>query len=198
MLKSAGAALVALGLVLLAGCGPKSGAATPTVNESMTKIMQPEAQVIWDITSKAFNFKGDGLDPTKVTPTDWSLLEQAGQKMKDRGAILATAKHVVVAAPGAAIMGAYAAPPGDIKTTWDAASAKQIQALIDANPGLFAQRAKILSDTGDTLMKAAGSKDINTLYQVSADLDEVCDGCHQKFWGTDEPPPFPAKIAQGR
>jgi hypothetical protein len=191
MLKSAGAILAAGSIALLVGCGPKTP--TPTVNQSMTKIMAPEAQVIWDITSRAFNFKGDGLDPTKITPTDWTLLEQAGQKMKDRGAILANAKHNVVADPGAAIMGAYAAPAGDVKKTWDAASAKQIQALIDANPQLFAQRAKILSDTGDTLQRAAGARDLQTVYKVSADLDEVCDGCHQKFWGTDEPPPFPIK-----
>jgi hypothetical protein len=23
-------------------------------------------------------------------------------------------------------------------------------------------------------------------------MDAVCDGCHEKFWGTDEPPPFQA------
>jgi len=87
------------------------------------------------------------------------------------------------------IMGEDAAPPGATKKTWDAASPKQIQALIDANPALFAQKARVLEQAGDSMVKAADTKDVQTLYAVSSDLDEVCDGCHKPFWGTDEPPP---------
>lgn len=45
----------------------------------------------------------------------------------------------------------------------------------------------------DDLVKAAQSKDAGGVYKVSSNLDENCDGCHQPFWGTDEPPPFPKK-----
>jgi hypothetical protein len=198
MLKIAGAILLAGGLVLLPGCGPKTAPPTPTVNESMTKVMAPNAQVIWDITSAAFNDKGDGLDPTKISTADWGRLEQAGQLMKDRARLLATAPHVATADAGAAIMGGYAAPPGSTKTTWDAASAQQIQALIDADPKQFASHAKTLEQAMDDLVKAARAKDAPTVYRVSAGLDDACDGCHKPFWGTDEPPPFPAKPAQAR
>ncbi len=40
-------------------------------------------------------------------------------------------------------------------------------------------------------MKAAKTKDVQTVYRVSSGLDGVCDGCHEKFWGTDENPPYP-------
>jgi hypothetical protein len=188
MVKRAGVVLFAAGVVGLAGCG-KAPAPAPTVNEAMTHVMSPQAQTVWDITSRAFNANGDALVPSLITSADWAALKQSGQQIKDTALLLANASHVVAAAPGAAVMGAFAAPRGPVKKTWDAASVQQIQAMIDANPALFAQRAKILADAGDTVVRASNAKDAATLYQVSAGLDEVCDGCHQKFWGTDDPPP---------
>lgn len=191
MLKRIGAVGL-VSVVLLAGCGPKTPTATPTMNESMTKVMQPEAQTIWDVTSGAFNDKGDGLVASKISQEQWEQLAQAGQRIRDRAHLLATAQHVVVATPGEAIMGGYASHAG-AKGTWDAASVQQIQAAIDADPALFHKHLRILEDAGDTVVHAANAKDTATLYKVSSNLDEVCDGCHQPFWGTDEPPPFPRK-----
>ncbi len=190
MLKRAGAIALALGVVLLSACGPK--APTPTVHESMTDVMSPQAQIIWDTTSRAFNDKGDGLEASKISETDWTALAKAGQLLRDRAQVLAKARHVVAAAPGMAIMGEQAAgAPSTLGHAWDAASGKKVQAMIDTNPALFAQHARDLAQAGDTLVKAAGAKDIHALYDMSSGLDEVCDGCHVKFWGTDEPPPFP-------
>ncbi len=198
MAKSAGAVLAVLSAAVLSGCGPKTSAPTPTVNQSMTKVMAPNAQIIWDITSAAFNAKGDGLDPTKISEADWGRLEQAGQEMKDRARVLSIAPHVAAADPGAAVMGAYAAPAGPTKKTWDAASPQQIQALIDGDPKQFAQHAKALETAMDDLVKAARAKDVQSVYRVSSGLDDTCDGCHKPFWGTDEPPPFPAQPAPVR
>ena len=189
MSMRAGAILLASGAALLCGCGPKTP--TRTVNESMTKVMSPQAQTIWDITSGAFNAKGDGLEAPKISPAQWAQLERAGQLVKDWARLLADTPHVTAAAADQAILGAYAAPPGAVKQTWDAANARQVQALIDANPALFSKRAKLLAEAGDTLVKASRAKDVQSLYRVSSGLDEVCDGCHQRFWGTDDPPPFP-------
>jgi hypothetical protein len=186
------AALVAapaLSVLLLAGCGPKSPA--PTVNASMTQVMAPHAQTVWDATSRAFNARGDGLDGAKLSAQDWAEIGKAGAAMRDRALVLAAARRLTVTAPGERIMGEEAAPAGTTKKTWDAANAKQIQALIDKNPALFAQHARQLAFAGDTLVRASRTRDVHALYSVSSNLDEVCDGCHQPFWGTDEPPPFP-------
>ena len=190
MFREISVAAVALGVLLAAGCSPKPP--TPTVNSSMTQVMAPQTQTIWDITSHAFNAKGDGLDAARISPADWAKLGEAGRQLRDRALLLANAPHVTAAGPGETIMGADAAgAPANIGHTWDAASAKQVQAMIDANPKLFAQRARILADAGDTVFKAAKAKDVGPLYRVSSGMDEVCDACHQKFWGTDEPPPYP-------
>jgi hypothetical protein len=181
--------LLTLGVLVASGCSKPA----PTINASMTQVMQPQAQTIWDITSKAFNDKGDGLEASKISQADWDQLAKAGAKMRDRALVLAKARHVTVTSADETIMGQAASRNvgSDQVRTWDAANPKQIQAWIDADPGLFAQRAQILAQAGDDVVKASRTKDVSTLYRVSAGLDEVCDGCHQKFWGTDDPPPFP-------
>ena len=178
---------LAAGLLLAAGCSPK--APTPTVNQSMTKVIQPGADVIWGVTSQAFNDKGDGLVASKISQTDWRRMQKAAEDIRDRAQLLANARHVVVASGNDAVMGAYAAPAGKTKKTWDAASPEQIQALIDGDPAKFKERAQNLANQMDALAKASASKDIGVVYRVSSNLDEDCDSCHQPFWGTDEPPP---------
>ena len=195
MLMKSGAVLCAAGVLTAVGVGSGvawAAAQTPTINDSMTHVMSVEAQTIWDISSKAFNAKGDGLDAKKLTPNDWKMLGEAGRRMKERALILAAAKRIVVAAPNEQILGEEASK-GGVKKTWDAANRKQIQALIDARPKLFQQHAWTLVRTGESLEKAARTRDVKTVYKVSANLDEVCDGCHKPFWGTDDPPPPPKK-----
>ena len=185
-----GAAILLVIAVTLAGCGRKPA---PSVNAEMTQVMSPQAQTVWDITSRAFNADGDGLDESKISPADWVKLGKAGRLMKARSRALAKTKHVAVVHPGETVLGAFAAPGGPTKQTWDAANDTQILAMIEANPILFAQRARVMTEAADTLVKASLNKDVRKLYEVSSNLDEVCDGCHQKFWGTDEPPPLPIK-----
>ena len=188
MLKKVAAALLALSL--LSACGRQKP--PPTVNASMTQIVAPQAQTIWDITNAALNEKGDGLDPAKISASDWAKLEAAGQSLQERALALSKAKRVTAAGPGESIMGEDASgAPSHQGHAWDAASAEKVQAFIDANPALFARRAQILADNAGIVVRAAKVKDVGPLYQVSSGLDEVCDGCHKTFWGTDEPPPFP-------
>ncbi len=199
MPKGTAAIVLLSGLILLCACNRKApsaeaatGPAAPTVNASMTQVMSVQAQTIWDITSKAFNARGDGLEPSKISSQDWSQLSDAAQKLRDRAFLLAAAKSPAVAGPGETILGADAAgQTATIGHAWDAASAHQIQARIDAHPALFAQRARTLGEAMDTVVKASQTKDTAKLYEVSSGLDDTCDGCHEKFWGTDEPPPFP-------
>jgi hypothetical protein len=217
MSKANAATVLISGLLLLSGCNrnantaatattpaataappaaaapaPVAAEATPTINASMTKVMSVHAQTIWDITSRAFNARGDGLVASKISARDWAQLAEAGQQLKDRALLLAAARQVTVAGPGETILGADAAgQPARIGHAWDALSAGQVQTRIDGNPAFFSQHARTLAQAGDTVVKASRIKDVRMLYGVSSGLDEVCDGCHQKVWGTDEPPPFP-------
>jgi len=163
-------------------------AAPPSVNDSMTKVMSVNAQTIWDISSQAFNKRGDGLVASKVRPKDWAQLQEAAQAIRTRALYLAKApRNLVVAAKDEQILGEEAST-GGVKKMYDAANRQQIKGLIDANPALFTKRANILARSMGDLVKAAKARDVKVFYRVSANLDEDCDGCHQPFWGTDEPP----------
>ncbi len=112
--------------------------------------------------------------------------------MKERAQELVDADHLVVTADGVPILGSQAvgqpSPPG---ADWAAVDAKTVQARIDAKPALFKEKARALLDATNELSRAAAAKDIVLLHKVGSEMDEVCDGCHEPFWGTDVPPPFP-------
>jgi len=190
MMRTGAIVVAAATMLTLSGCSKKE--APPTINESMTGVMEPTAQTIWDTVSRAYNDLGDGLEPSKLTDDDWTKLADASQKLKDRATIFANATHVVVATSNEPILGSHAAGiKGNVGPAWDALNAQQVQARIDAQPALFAEKARTLAESADAIHRAAATRDTALLYKVSSDLDEVCDGCHEPFWGTDEPPPFP-------
>jgi cytochrome c556 len=189
MLKRLGGLAPAFGVltVVALAAGIASSATMPTVNDSMTHVMSVHAQTIWDISSAAFNEKGDGLVAKKITPSGWKKLAEAGRRLRERASLLAKAERVIVAARDEHILGEEAAHGGP----HDAASVKQIQAMIDHDPKQFVKRAMTLAEAGEALEKAAKARDVRGVYKVSSNLDEVCDGCHEPFWGTDEPPAVP-------
>lgn len=192
MAKARTGAVVALAILLLCSCGRKEAAAAPTINTSMTDVMEPTAQAIWDIMSQAYNARGDGLDATRISDTDWKTLASESRKLKQRAELLALADHLVVASGKEIILGAQAVgTKGAIGAAWDAVGPQQVQARIDANPALFAQKARDLANSAEQINRAANSKNAGLLYTAASGLDGVCDGCHEPFWGTDVPPPYP-------
>ena len=193
MLKARIGATIAVTMLLLAGCSKKE--ATPTINNSMTSVMQPKAVVIWDTVSKAYNDNGDGLVAAKLSDADWKAMNEAAAEIKARAEMFANdPKHLTVAAESETIMGADAVGTNSAAgPEWRAVGAKEIQSRIDARPDLFAEKARALIETMDGVYKATNAKDVAALYKVTANIDEVCDGCHEPFWGTDEPPPYPKK-----
>jgi hypothetical protein len=184
---------IAAGSAVAAAFGlAAQSAAPPSVNDSMTKVMSTNAQTIWDISSKAFNYRGDGLDGSKVSAKDWAQVEEAAKAMNARALFLAKAPHsLVIAKADEQILGEEASRGGR-KGTYDAANRQQIKALINANPALFTKRANILAKAMADLAKGSKTHDIKVFYRVSSNLDEYCDGCHQPFWGTDDNPPVTA------
>jgi hypothetical protein len=61
-------------------------------------------------------------------------------------------------------------------------SAEQSQNLIDANRNSFASFASGLRVVGEQMLKAIDAKNPEDLMEAGAALDEVCEGCHLKFW----------------
>lgn len=138
----------------------------------MKDIVAPQAQHLWDVGNKAFDDDGNP-DVSKVTDAEWKKLGGAAAAMKAAALSMADAPKVLVAAPGTKLQDENA--PGN-------ATAKQIQAFIDANPKDYADHARALADVSDGFLKASQTKDAKTLADASAKLDEVCEACHVKYW----------------
>lgn len=191
MSKAGTCVLIGAASLALYACAKKEA---PTINASMTGIMEPKAEKVWEIVSGAYNDVGDGLVASKISDHQWKEVADATAAMKERAQYLATAPHVVVAKANEPILGSQAVgQKGDIGKDWEAVGAATIQARIDANPDGFRKKAQALVDAADAMNRAAQTRDAALLYKVSSELDEVCDSCHEPFWGTDEPPPFTAK-----
>lgn len=170
----------------------------PTINASMAGVMEPKAEKIWGIVSAAYNDVGDALVASKISDKDWQEVAEASRLMKERAEFLAGTDRPIVAGADEPIMGSQAVgQKGQIGKAWDAVSARTVQARIDAKPDLFRQKAQALVAATDALQRASQTKDAALLYKVASDLDEVCDSCHEPFWGTDEPPPLKAPPVQG-
>lgn len=61
-------------------------------------------------------------------------------------------------------------------------SPQQSQKLIDDNRSTFASFATALRTVGEQMLKAIDAKNPQDLMEAGAALDEVCEGCHLKFW----------------
>jgi len=190
MWKASARLMAGAAFLALSGCAKKEAA--PTINASMTDVMEPKAEVIWDTVSKAYNEIGDGLTADKLNADDWKAIAAASSALKTRAEILAKTDHIVVANANEPILGSQAVGiKGQIGPAWDAVNAQTVQSRIDARPDLFKEKARVLIDAADAILRASQTKDVALLYKVASDMDEVCDGCHEPFWGTDEPPAPP-------
>ena len=170
--------LCLLGGILLSACASAAdSAAPPNLHDLMKNVVAVQTQVIWDVTNDAQDDNGEPA-PAKLKPADWVKLADAAGKVKAAAQKLATAPHVVAAAPGQKIDGEGAAP--------GAYGAKEVQKAIDANPKVLQAFARQLSASMDELIVAARTKDAAKLFDVSGRLDQECEGCHTQFWYPDE------------
>jgi hypothetical protein len=93
----------------------------------MTQIISVHVQTIWDISSNAFNARGDGLVGSKLSAKDWARIAEAGRQLESQASLLAQARHITVAGRSQTILGADAAvQKGAIGDAWAAANAEQI------------------------------------------------------------------------
>lgn len=163
--------LACSGLVALSALAASPGTA-PNLYELMKNVVAVQTQVVWDIGNKALDEEGNP-DASKLTPADWSRIIAAAGKARDASLSLATADHVMVAAPGQKLQDE--GNPG-------AFGAKDVQAVIDANPKAFSAFSQAMASSMSEIVAAAQARDAKKLNDVSGTLDQVCEQCHIQFW----------------
>jgi len=122
--------------------------------------------VTWDISKK-------GIIETKPrNEEDW-------EKVKIGAVTLAEAIYLLkVPRPFA--------PAGDVNNSTGPnppeLSPAQIQAKLDKDPVLWDAKIEALRNAAKEVMEIAGRKDVDALFEASADLDNACEACHLEYW----------------
>jgi len=61
-------------------------------------------------------------------------------------------------------------------------SPEQIQAKVDKDPVLWEAKIQALRNTALAVVEVVNKRDINALFEASADVDEACEACHLEYW----------------
>ena len=122
--------------------------------------------VTWDISKK-------GIIETKPrNEEDW-------EKVKIGAVTLAEAIYLLkVPRPFA--------PAGDVNNSTGPnppeLSPVQIQAKLDKDPVLWDAKIEALRNAAKEVIEIADKKDVDALFEASADLDNACEACHLEYW----------------
>jgi hypothetical protein len=184
-------------LPALGGCAKTEAPALPappassapvasfTLSAGITDIMKyqidPSADALWDAVGTYVDQRGTVVRQPK-SEQEWSAarghaitIAEAANLLVMDGRRVSVAGHEVE----------DAGTPGNL-------NAAQAQEVIDGNRAAFVGFAKALHAVADDMLKAIDQKDAPALMNAGAALDEVCEGCHLKFWYPGQKiPPLP-------
>nr|WP_246447613.1 cytochrome c [Novosphingobium flavum] len=144
----------------------------------MAGIVDPAADVVWEITNRNVDDLGYGA-ADKYAAGDWARLYAASSDIRRGAAIIANAPRLRAAAPGAKI--ADQDQPG-------ATNAADVQRRIDSDPKSIRAHARNLAALAADLEQAAVRRDAKTAQDLAGALDGACEACHLQYWYYNQEP----------
>jgi len=140
-----------------------------TIKELMESIIDPSADAVWGAVRTVVD--GEGTHETVPrTADEWLDVRHAAVRIVEGSNLLM-------------MPGRDAAPPG---TKSEAPGVEleppQITALIKKNRRSFNAFAKALQGVALDALRASDSKNTESLLEIGARMEEVCESCHQTFW----------------
>lgn len=177
-MRRIGSGMIALAaLALVTGCSSKEEAReAPAKPASLHKVMANEidlrADDVWAIGNAAMNDIA-GIDPSKMTDTDWANLAKHASSLQQAALDLAHLDPLIVVEPGGKIA-------DEDKSFGD--SSADVQANIDKNPDGLRAMALTLADHSAEIAKAATAHDAAKAGPLINELDGVCENCHLEYW----------------
>ena len=181
---------------LLTGCGPKqetqvtaqygdnkaSQASEPApvpsplkpiagVQDVMASMIDPAADFLWESVSTTV-IKGKMVEKQPRTDQEWAeVRRQAIILAEGANLLMMDGRHVVKE-------GAKLEDHG----TAGNLTAEESEQAIAKNRDSFLAFAKALRDVGASMLGAADAKNPQGIIDAGDTLDQVCEGCHLKFW----------------
>jgi hypothetical protein len=144
---------------------------TGGITDIMRYEIDPSADALWDSVGTYVDKHGtENRQPH--TPEQWA-------EMRGRAVILAEAANLLMMEGRQVAIAGHevedTGTPGNL-------TAAQAQAAIDKDRAVFLSFARALGDVAAQMIKATEEKNAAALWDQGAALDEVCEGCHLKFW----------------
>jgi hypothetical protein len=178
----------ALGL-LLAGCSPQQGApvtaqsnsaaapvASPLkpiagVQDVMAGMIDPAADFLWASVSTTVE-KGKTIEKQPRTDQEWAeVRRQAIVLAEGANLIMMDGRHVVKEGSHLEDHGT----PGNL-------TAEESEQAIAADRSTYIAFAQALRDVGASMLAAADARNPQGIIDAGDTMDQVCEGCHLKFW----------------
>ena len=185
-LKAVGLIGVAAGLVVgLAACekhadAPVAAAApkaesplqpTAGIKDIMAFQVDPAADALWESVSTLETATGIEEKFPKTDEEWWVARGHAIRLMEGGNLLLMEGRRVAMEGSNLEDHGT----PGNL-------TAEESEKAIANDRATYVGFARALHDVGYQMLKAIESKNPSALMDAGAALDEVCEGCHLKFW----------------
>jgi hypothetical protein len=173
MRRQIAAALCAavFGAAFVAGSGTAAadGQVYSSIKDLMESIIDPSADALWGAVGTVVDKEGIHESAPK-TPEEWLDMRRAAVRIIEGGNLLMM--------PGreAAPVGTKSEAPGvELEPA-------QITALINNDRKSFDAFAKALQALGSEALRASDAQNAVMLMDIGAEMESVCESCHQVFW----------------
>ena len=153
---------------------PPPAAQTPnaTVQEIMEGLVDPSAKAIFESVGVVSNASGT-TELAPATPEQWAAVERSALMLAEAANLLALDGRRVER-PGAEPEASHESTPE--------LPPDQIEARIAADRAAWFGHASELRKTAMQAHEIAARHDVQGLFDVGAQLDLVCENCHQAYW----------------
>jgi len=176
--------------ILLCGCAPKQdttaaaqpGSAAPApaasplkpiagVQDVMAAMVDPAADFLWESVSTTVT-KGKTVEKQPRTDAEWAeVRRQAIILTEGANLLMMDGRHVVKEGSHLEDHGT----PGNL-------TAAESEKAIAENREAFIAFAQALREVGVSMLGAADARNPQGLIDAGDTMDQVCEGCHLKFW----------------
>jgi hypothetical protein len=144
---------------------------TAGIQDIMAYMIDPAADFLWESVSTSVSEAGTEEKQPR-TPEEWNeVRKQAVILTEAANLILMDGRHVAREGQHLEDHGT----PGNL-------TAEQSEQAIQADRETFESFASALRDVGKSMLSAADTQNTQRILDAGDTMDQVCEGCHLKFW----------------
>ena len=159
---------------------------TAGIQDIMAYMIDPAADFLWESVSTSVSEAGTEEKQPRTTE-EWNEVRKHAVILTEAAnLILMDGRHVAREGQHLEDHGT----PGNL-------TAEQSEQAIDADRKTFESFASALRDVGKSMLSAADTQNTQGILDAGDTMDQVCEGCHLKFWYPGQKiPVFPGQAPE--